>query len=202
MGRISNGLRTRNATATRTVRKLTGSDHYFLCDPHHHRINRSLLALTDRHASESMRAAAAAMRTMFSFKLRENLIYDRNLVGIVDFLQRRAHWRVTVRQVYLSCMIKRILPDQRILAVLDNWRASTGRTLTADEIEQALEETTLRYSFAPQVQSGPQYLVTIVAPAGRFDAAKFDRALDEAGDVNPLKQPAMVRMALEYLYLK
>ena len=111
------------------------------------------------------------MCTMFSFKLRENLIYDRNLVGIVDFLQRRAHWRVTFRQVYLSCMIKRILPDQRILAVLDNWRASTGRTLTADEIEQALEETTLRYSFAPQVQSGPQYLVTIVAPAGRFDAA-------------------------------
>ena len=112
------------------------------------------------------------------------------------------HKSAMFRPAYLSCMIKRIWPDRRILAVLDNWSASTGRSLTADEIEQTLEETTIRYSFAPQVQPGPQYLITIVAPDDRFDAAKFDRALDEAGDVNPLKQPAMVRMALEYLYLK
>ena len=123
---------------------------------------------------------------------------------------RDSHWieypfeRETAmyRPAYLSCMVKRIWPDSRILAVLDSWGASRGRSLTAGEIEQALEETTIRYSFAPQVQPGPQYLVTIAAPAGRFDAAKFRKAIDEAGDVHPSKQPAMIRMALEYLYLK
>lgn len=103
------------------------------------------------------------------------------------------------RPAYLSCMVKRIWPDRRILAVLDNWGTSMGRSLTADEIEQALEQTTIRYGFAPHVQSGPQYLVTIVAPADRFVAG---RDFDVAGDVNPLMQPAMIRMALEYLYLK
>jgi hypothetical protein len=99
-------------------------------------------------------------------------------------------------------MVKLVWPDSRILAVLDNWVSSGGRPLTAGEIEEALEITTIRYSFAPQVQPGPQYLVTIGAPADRFDAPKFDRTFDEHGDVHPTKQPAMVRMALEYLYLK
>jgi len=103
---------------------------------------------------------------------------------------------------YLSCMIKSIWPDSRILAILDNWSASDGRSLTAGEIEEALEKTTIRYSFAPQVQPGSQYLVTIQAPGRRFDAPKFVRDSDERGDVHPAKQPAMVRMALEYLYLK
>jgi len=103
---------------------------------------------------------------------------------------------------YLSCMVKLIWPESRILAVLDNWDASEGRSLTSDEIEEALEKTTIRYSFAPQVQPGPQYLVTIEAPADSFDAPKFDRTPDERGDVHPSKQPAMVRIALEYLYLK
>lgn len=103
---------------------------------------------------------------------------------------------------YLSCMVKLIWPDSRILAVLDTWSASEGRALTAGEIEEALEKTTIRYSFAPQVQPGPQYLVTITARVGRFEAAKFEKSPDEAEDVNPLKQPAMTRMALEYLYLK
>ena len=121
-----------------------------------------------------------------------------------------AHWleypfenaTTMYRPAYLSCMVKRIWPDRRILAILDTWGASTGRSLTAEEIEKALEETTIRYTFAPQVQPGPQYLVTIAAPTARFDADKFARALDVAEDVNPLKQPAMVRMAIEYLYLK
>lgn len=106
------------------------------------------------------------------------------------------------RPAYLSCMLKSIWPDRRILAILDTWGASRGRSLTAEEIEEALEETTIRYSFAPQVQPGPQYMVTIAAPAARFDADKFGRALDVAEDVHPLKQPAMIRMAIEYLYLK
>jgi len=99
-------------------------------------------------------------------------------------------------------MVKLIWPESRILAVLDNWTASEGRSLTSDEIEEALEKTTIRYSFGPQVQPGPQYLVTIEAPADSFDAPKFDRTPDERGDVHPSKQPAMVRIALEYLYLK
>ena len=103
---------------------------------------------------------------------------------------------------YLSCMIKSVWPNSRILGVLDGWIGSEGRSLTADEIEETLERTTIRYTFAPQVQAGPQYLVTIQAPAARFDAPKFVRAPDERGDVHPLKQPAMARMALEYLYLK
>jgi hypothetical protein len=103
---------------------------------------------------------------------------------------------------YLSCMVKLVWPGSRILAVLDNWVSSGGRPLTSGEIEETLERTTIRYSFAPQVQPGPQYLVTIGAPADRFDAPKFDRTFDERGDVHPSKQPAMVRMALEYLYLK
>src|SRR6202035_4202615 len=82
---------------------------------------------------------------------------------------RDAHWieypferRSTVYwPSYLSCMIKSVWPDSRILAVLDNWSASDGRSLTAGEIEEALEKTTIRYTFAPQVQPGPQYLVTI-----------------------------------------
>ena len=103
---------------------------------------------------------------------------------------------------YLSCMIKSLWPDRRILAVLDSWVASDGRSLTAGEIEEALEKTTIRYTFAPQVQPGPQYLVAIGSPVDRFGAAKFLRTADERGDVHPSKQPAMVRMALEYLYLK
>jgi hypothetical protein len=123
---------------------------------------------------------------------------------------RDAHWieypferRSTMYwPAYLSCMIKSIWPDSHILAVLDNWSASDGRSLTAGEIEEALEKTTIRYSFAPQVQPGPQYLVAIGSPVDRFDAPKFLRTADERGDVHPSKQPAMVRMALEYLYLK
>lgn len=123
---------------------------------------------------------------------------------------RDSHWieypferkSTMYRPAYLSCMVKLIWPDSCILAVLDTWAASEGRALTAGEIEEALEETTIRYSFAPQIQPGPQYLVTIAAPAGRFEAAKFEKAPDEIGDVNPPKQPAMARMALEYLYLK
>lgn len=123
---------------------------------------------------------------------------------------RDSHWieypfdrKATMfRPAYLSCMVKRIWPDRGILAILDGWGASKGRSLTVDEIEQALEETTIRYSFAPQVQPGPQYLITISARGNKFAAAKFDRDVDEAGDVNPLKQPAMVRLAIEYLYLK
>jgi hypothetical protein len=106
------------------------------------------------------------------------------------------------RPAYLSCMVKHIWPGSRILAVLDNWGSSSGRSLTPEEIEQVLEETTIRYSFAPQVQRGSQYQVIIAAPAERFDAPKCCKAFDEAGDVNPSKQTAMVRMALEYLYLK
>lgn len=123
---------------------------------------------------------------------------------------RDSHWieypfereSTMFQPAYLSCMIKRIWPETRILAVLDYWGSSSGRPLTAGEIEKALEETTIRYSFAPHVQPGPQYLVTIKAPTDRFDAAKFRRGVDEHGDVNVAKQPAMVRMALEYLYLK
>src|SRR6266705_1518486 len=106
------------------------------------------------------------------------------------------------RPAYLSCMVKLVWPDSRILAVLDNWVSSGGRPLTAGEIEEALELTTISYSFAPQVQPGPQYLVTIGAPADRFDAPKFFRDPDDRGDVHPLKQPVMARMALEYLFLK
>ncbi len=123
---------------------------------------------------------------------------------------RDSHWieypfegkSTMYRPAYLSCMVKLVWPASRILAVLDNRVSSEGRSLTAGEIEEALERTTIRYSFAPQVQPGPQYLVTIGAPADRFDAPKFDRTFDEHGDVHPSKQPAMVRMALEYLYLK
>ena len=123
---------------------------------------------------------------------------------------RDSHWieypsermSIMYRPAYLSCMVKLIWPDSRILAVLDSWVSSGGRPLTAGEIEEALEKTTIRYSFAPQVQPGSQYLVTIQAPGRRFDAPKFVRDSDERGDVHPLKQPAMVRMALEYLYLK
>src|SRR5712691_1725623 len=123
---------------------------------------------------------------------------------------RDSHWieypferKSTMYQpAYLSCMIKLVWPGSRILAVMDNWVASEGRSLTSDEIEDALEKTTIRYSFAPQVQPGPQYLITIEAPSDRFDASKFDRTLDEHGDVHPSKQPAMARMALEYMYLK
>lgn len=106
------------------------------------------------------------------------------------------------RPAYLSCMVKHIWPGSRILAVLDNWGSSSGRSLTPEEIEQVLEETTIRYSFAPQVQRGSQYQVIIAAPAERFDAPKSSKAFNEAGDVSPSKQTAMVRMALEYLYLK
>jgi len=123
---------------------------------------------------------------------------------------RDSHWiecpferkSTMYRPAYLSCMVKLVWPDSRILAVLDNWVSSGGRPLTAGEIEEALEITTIRYSFAPQVQAGSQYLVTIGAPDHRFDAPKFDRTSDEHGDVHPSKQPAMVRIALEYLYLK
>ncbi len=123
---------------------------------------------------------------------------------------RDSHWiecpferkSTMYRPAYLSCMVKLVWPDSRILAVLDNWVSSGGRPLTAGEIEEALEITTIRYSFAPQVQPGPQYLVTIGAPADRFDAPKFFRDPDDRGDVHPLKQPVMARMALEYLFLK
>jgi hypothetical protein len=132
-------------------------------------------------------------------------------LGLASVIKiRDSHWIeypfepewLMFRPAYLSCMVKRIWPDRRILAILDNWGASIGRSLTAGEIEEALEKTTIRYGFAPQVQPGPQYLVTIEVPDGRFDAAKYGRTLKETGEVNPSKQPAMVRMALEYLYLK
>lgn len=106
------------------------------------------------------------------------------------------------RPAYLSCMIKRIWPDSCILAILDNWGSSGGRSLTAAEIEQALEETTIRYSFAPQVQPGPQYLVTIAATTERWQTAYSSKPWREHWGVNPLKQPAMIRMALQYLYRK
>ncbi len=106
------------------------------------------------------------------------------------------------RPAYLSCMVKRIWPESRILAILDNWGSSGGRSLTADEIEQALEETTIRYSFAPQVQSGPQYLVTIAAPTETGRTNDVGEYLHVRREVSPLRQPAMVRMALQYLYRK
>lgn len=106
------------------------------------------------------------------------------------------------RPAYLSCMVKRIWPDSRILAILDNWGTSARRALTPAEIEQALEDTTIRYSFAPQVQTGPQYLVTITAPVEGQDAAGGDEGFDDNGDVDPSKQRIMIKMALEYLFLK
>ena len=106
------------------------------------------------------------------------------------------------RPAYLSCMIKRIWPDCCILAILDNWGSSGGRSLTAAEIEQALEETTIRYGFAPHVQPGPQYLVTIAATTERWQTAYSSGSLREQREVNPLKQPAMVRIAFQYLYRK
>jgi hypothetical protein len=123
---------------------------------------------------------------------------------------RDSHWfeypfenkTAMYRPAYLSCMIKLIWPGSRILAILDNEGASRGRSLTAGEIEEALEATTIRYSFAPQVQPGPQYLITIAEPNDRFDGARFGGASGEVGDVNPIKQSAMVRIALKYLYLK
>jgi hypothetical protein len=99
-------------------------------------------------------------------------------------------------------MIKRIWPDSCILAILDNWGSSGGRSLTAAEIEQVLEETTIRYSFAPQVQPGPQYLVTIAAPTERWQTTCSSQSLHEQRAVHPLKQPAMVRIAFQYLYRK
>ena len=106
------------------------------------------------------------------------------------------------RPAYLSCMVKRIWPESRILAILDNWGSSGGRSLTADEIEQALEETTIRYSFAPQVQSGPQYLVTIAATTETWRTNDVSESLHARREVSPLRQPAMVRMAFQYLYRK
>ena len=106
------------------------------------------------------------------------------------------------RPAYLSCMVKRIWPDSRILTILENWGSSAGRTLTAAEIEQALEETTIRYSFAPQVQPGPQYLVTIAATTKRWVTADSSESLHEQRGINPLKQPAMAGMAISYLYRK
>jgi len=106
------------------------------------------------------------------------------------------------RPAYLSCMIKRIWPDRCILAILDSWGSSKGRSLTTVETEQALEETTIRYSFAPQVQSGPQYLVTIAATTERWQAADSSESLYEQREVSPLKQPAMVGMAFQYLFRK
>ena len=136
----------------------------------------------------------------------QHALLERRAERAVQVLQRplskRSFAESPMSPAYLSCMIKSIWPDSRILAILDNWSASDGRSLTAGEIEEALEKTTIRYSFAPQVQPGSQYLVTIQAPGRRFDAPKFVRDSDERGDVHPLKQPAMVRMALEYLYLK
>lgn len=106
------------------------------------------------------------------------------------------------RPAYLSCMVKRIWPDSRILAILDSWGSSEGRSLTVSEIEQALEETTIRYSFAPQVQPGPQYLVTIAATTERRETADSSESLHKRRQANPLKQPSMVRIAFQYLYRK
>ena len=103
---------------------------------------------------------------------------------------------------YLSCMIKPVWPEGRILAVLDSWNGSEGRSLTAAEIEDALEKTTVRYSFAPEVQQGPQYLVSIGSPVDRFNVPAYVRSPDARGDVHPVKQPAMVRIAAEYLWLR
>lgn len=104
------------------------------------------------------------------------------------------------RPAYLSCMIKRIWPDRCILAILDSWGSSGGRSLTAVETEQALEETTIRYSFAPQVQAGPQYLVTIAAKTETWRTDDVSASLHVRREVSPLKQPAMVRIAFQYLY--
>jgi hypothetical protein len=106
------------------------------------------------------------------------------------------------RPAYLSCMVKRIWPESRILAILDSWGSSEGRSLTASEIEQALEETTIRYSFAPQVQTGPQYLVTMAAKTDTWRANDVSESLHVRREVFLLKQPAMVRMAFRYLYRK
>jgi len=106
------------------------------------------------------------------------------------------------RPAYLSCMIKRIWPQSCILAIIDDWRSSGARSLTPAEIEQALEETTIRYSFAPQVQPGPQYLVTIAATTETWLTPDSSKSWREHWGVNPLKQPAMIRMALQYLYRK
>jgi hypothetical protein len=123
---------------------------------------------------------------------------------------RDAHWieypferKATMYwPAYLSCMVKLVWPERRILAVLDNWADSDGRALTEEQIEETLEKTTIRYAFAAKVQVGPQYLVTISARVGRFTAPKFERAFDERGDVHSLKQPAMARLALEYLIVR
>jgi hypothetical protein len=104
------------------------------------------------------------------------------------------------RPAYLSCMVKRIWPESCTLAILDTWASSEGRSLTAAEIEQALEETTIRYSFAPQVQPGPQYLVTIAATTETWHTADTGKSRREHWGVSPVKQPAMIRMALQYLY--
>ncbi|HKQ26524.1 MAG TPA: hypothetical protein VJT81_18915 [Burkholderiales bacterium] len=106
------------------------------------------------------------------------------------------------RPAYLSCMVKRIWPESRILAILDDLGSSAGRSLTAAEIEQALEETTIRYSFAPQVQPGPQYLITITATTETWRSADTGESFHVRREVSPLKQPAMVRMAFQYLYRK
>jgi hypothetical protein len=106
------------------------------------------------------------------------------------------------RPAYLSCMVKRIWPDSRILTILDSWGSSGGRSLTAPEVEQALEETTIRYSFAPQVQPGAQYRVTIAATTERWSTADSSESLHEQRGVSPQKQPAMIGLALQYLYRK
>jgi len=74
--------------------------------------------------------------------------------------------------------------------------------LTAVETEQALEETTIRYSFAPHVQPGPQYLVTIAATTETWRTDDVSESWKVRREVSPLKQPAMVRMAFQYLYRK
>lgn len=106
------------------------------------------------------------------------------------------------RPAYLSFLFKTVWPRSRTLAILDDWGSSAGRPLKADEIEQALESTTLRYGFAPQVQPGPQYLVTIAAPRDLFPGTHAHRASFLPGDVSPAKQSVMIRIALKYLYLK
>jgi len=133
---------------------------------------------------------------------------DLNIASVIKI--RDAHWIEYPHERkstmywpgYLSCMVKAIWPQRSILVVPDNWAATEGRPLTGEEVEAALEKTTIRYAFAQQVQSGPQYLVTVAAPAARFASPRFERSFDERGDVHPSKQPPMVRLALEYLCLK
>jgi len=107
------------------------------------------------------------------------------------------------RPAYVSCMVKGIWPDSRILALLDNWDGSSGRPLTPAEIEQALEETTIRYTFAPEVQPGPQYVVSVAAGRRGLDTTLVGGQFsNQRKAVNAATALAMTKLALKYLYFR